>query len=115
MAKWRGFGGDTGFWNHTVEAMTLSAGLAPHTRNTTLISSIAPVIMHPAVFAKIAATLDDICDGRLMLNIVSAGNKAEYTQMGMYPENFEDYRYEYTEEWLHVCKRLWTEDSVTHH
>lgn len=115
MAKWRGFGGDTGFWNHTVEAMTLSAGLAPHTRNATIISTIAPAIMHPAVFAKMAATLDDVCGGRLMLNIVSAGNKTEYTQMGMYPDNFEEYRYEYTEEWLHVCKRLWTEESVTHH
>jgi pyrimidine oxygenase len=115
MAKWRGFGGETGFWNHTVEAMTLTAGLAPLTQRATLIASIAPAIMHPAVFAKMAATLDDVCGGRLMLNVVSAANKTEYTQMGLYPENFEEYRYDYTEEWLHVCKRLWTEERVTHH
>lgn len=115
MCKWRGFGGATDFWNYTVESMTLTAGLAAFAPRAGLIASIAPAIIHPAVFAKMAATLDDICQGRLMLNIVSAANKDEYTQMGLYPDNFEAYRYEYTEEWLHVVKRLWTEEHVTHH
>jgi pyrimidine oxygenase len=115
MCKWRGFGGATGFWNTTVESMTLTAGLAPLTKRASMIASIAPAIVHPAVFAKMAATLDDVCKGRLMLNIVSAANKTEYAQMGLYPEDFESYRYEYTEEWLQVVKRLWTEERVTHH
>jgi pyrimidine oxygenase len=34
--------------------------------------------------------------------------------MGLFPDNFEDYRYEYTEEWISVVKRLWTEPSVAH-
>ena len=112
MAKWRGFGGETDFWKYSIESMTLMAGLAPLTR-LRLIASIAPALMHPAVFAKMAATMDDIAGGRLGINIVSAGNRGEYTQMGLYPDNFEDYRYDYTEEWLEVVKRLWTEDSVT--
>jgi pyrimidine oxygenase len=58
--------------------------------------------------------MDDVCGGRLGINIVSAANKGEYTQMGLYPDNFEDYRYAYTEEWLTLVKRLWTEPSVTH-
>jgi pyrimidine oxygenase len=61
-----------------------------------------------------AATLDDISGGRVAINIVSAGNKGEYTQMGLYPDDFENFRYEYTEEWLLIVKRLWAEDSVTH-
>jgi pyrimidine oxygenase len=114
MGKWRGFGGATEFWKHQVEATTLIAALANTVPTLRLIASVAPILIHPAVFAKIAATLDDISGGRVGINIVSAGNKGEYTQMGLYPENFEDIRYEYTEEWISVVKRLWSEDNVTH-
>jgi pyrimidine oxygenase len=114
MAKWRGFGGETDFWKYSIESMTLMAGLAPVTEGLRLVASVAPALIHPAVFAKMAATLDDIAGGRLGINLVSAGNRGEYTQMGLYPENFEDFRYDYTEEWLTLVKRLWTEDSVTH-
>jgi pyrimidine oxygenase len=115
MCKWRGFFGETKFWNTTVESMMLMASLAPYTREVQLIGSIAPLIMHPVVFAKMAATLDDACGGRLAVNIVSAANRDEYVQMGLYPENFESFRYDYTSEWLEIVKRLWTEESVTFH
>ncbi len=115
MCKWRGFFGDTKFWNYTVESMMLMAGLAPYTREVLLIGSIAPAIIHPAVFAKMASTLDEICGGRLAVNIVSAANRDEYVQMGLYPENFESFRYDYTAEWLHVVKSLWTQESTTFH
>src|SRR5579871_566727 len=114
MAKWRGFGGATRFWDYSLESTMLMAALAASTSEIQLIASIAPSLVHPAVYAKMAATLDDICDGRLVVNLVSAGNRDEYAQMGLYPENFEAYRYAYTREWLEVCNRLWTEDSVTH-
>jgi pyrimidine oxygenase len=114
MAKWRGFGGETDFWKYCIESMTLMTGLAPVTTNLRLIASIAPALIHPAVFAKMAATMDDVAGGRMGINIVSAGNRGEYEQMGLFPENFEDYRYDYTEEWLTIVKRLWTEDSVSY-
>jgi pyrimidine oxygenase len=113
MAKWRGFGGDVEFWKHSIESMILMTGLAAAAPTLRLIASIAPALMHPAVFAKMAATMDDVAGGRMGFNIVSAGNKGEYTQMGLWPENFEDYRYEYCEEWVSAVKRLWTEDNVT--
>jgi pyrimidine oxygenase len=113
MAKWRGFGGDVEFWKYSVESMILMSGLASAAPTMRLIASIAPALMHPAVFAKMAATMDDVSDGRMGFNVVSAGNKGEYTQMGMWPENFEDYRYDYCDEWISVVKRLWTEDNVT--
>ncbi len=113
MAKWRGFGGETDFWKYSLESTMLMAGLAAHVPRLRLIASVAPALIHPAVFAKMAATLDDVTGGRLGVNIVSAANPGEYTQMSLYPENFESFRYEYTEEWLTLVKRLWTEDSVT--
>jgi pyrimidine oxygenase len=113
MAKWRGFGGDVEFWKYSIESMILMTGLAAAAPTLRLIASIAPALMHPAVFAKMAATMDDVAGGRMGFNIVSAGNKGEYTQMGLWPENFEDYRYDYCEEWVTAVKRLWTEDNVT--
>src|SRR5258708_3484213 len=115
MAKWRGFGGEVEFWKYSLESMILMSGLAAAAPTMRLIASIAPALMHPAVFAKMAATMDDVAGGsRMGINIVSAGNKGEYTQMAMYPENFEEYRYEYNEEWVSVVKRLWADESVTH-
>lgn len=114
MAKWRGFGGATNFWRHSIESTMLMAGLAGYVPRLRLIASVAPALIHPAVFAKMAATMDDITGGRLGINIVSAGNPGEYMQMGLYPENFESFRYDFTEEWLEIVKRLWTEDSVSY-
>jgi pyrimidine oxygenase len=114
MAKWRGFGGEVGFWKYSIESMILMSGLAPFAPTLRLIASIAPALMHPAVFAKMATTMDDISGGRMGINIVSAGNKGEYTQMNMYPQNFESYRYDYNDEWVSLVKRLWSEDSVTY-
>ena len=114
MAKWRGYAGTTNFWRYSIESTMLMAGLAACVPRLRLIASVAPALIHPAVFAKMASTMDDITGGRLGINIVSAGNADEYRQMGLYPENFESFRYDYTEEWLEVVKRLWTEDSVTY-
>lgn len=113
MAKWRGFGGEVEFWKYSVESMILMTGLAAAVPSMRLISSIAPALMHPAVFAKMAATMDDVAKGRMGINIVSAGNKGEYTQMDLYPENFEDYRYDYNDEWVTIVKRLWSEEATT--
>lgn len=113
MAKWRGFGGATEFWKYSIESMILMTGLAAVTPRLRVIASVAPALIHPAVFAKMAATMDDVCGGRLGINIVSAANKGEYAQMGLYPDDFEDYRYDYTDEWLTLVKRLWSEPRVS--
>lgn len=113
MGKWRGFGGEIDFWKHQLESMTLMTGLAAAVPDLHMIASVSPALIHPAVFAKMAVTMDEVAGGRMGINIVSAGNRDEYAQMGLFPENFEQYRYDYTEEWLTIVKRLWSEDSVT--
>lgn len=113
MGKWRGFGGEIDFWKYQLESMTLMTGLAAVVPELRMIASVAPALIHPAVFAKMAATMDDVAGGRMGINIVSAGNRDEYAQMGLFPKNFEEFRYDYTEEWLTIVKRLWAEDSVT--
>ena len=115
QVKWRGYGGDSGHWDAAQESFTLMAGLAAVTSTIRLIASVAVRTVNPAVVAKMAATVDDIADGRFAVNIVAGWNTFEYAQMGLWSD--DDYylnRYEYADEYLTVLKRLWTEDRVSY-
>jgi pyrimidine oxygenase len=113
MSKWRGFGGETNFWESTLESVALMTGLAAVTSRIGVIATIQPVLFPPAVAAKMAATIDDLSGGRFGINIVTGSFLDEYDQMGILPPNYAANRYRYAAEWIHVVKRLWSEESVT--
>ena len=115
MLKWKGVGGATRFWDSSFESFSLMAGLAAVTERVRLIATVNPLLFHPAVMAKMAATIDDVSGGRLGLNIVTGATLGEYSQMGVLPEGYDRTRYAYATEWTQVLKRLWTETAVTHH
>ncbi len=116
MMKFRGFGGETGYWDACLESFTLMAGIAAATETIGLFPSISILSQHPAVVARMVATIDDISGGRCGLNIVTGWNRAEYAQMGMWPgASHYERRYEYAEEYLKVIKTLWQEGRCTHH
>ena len=115
MMKFRGFGGETGYWDSCLESFTLMAGIAAQTKSIGLFPSISILSQHPAVVARMVATIDDISGGRCGLNIVTGWNRPEYTQMGMWPgdEHYQK-RYEYAAEYVHVLKELWTSGRSTY-
>lgn len=113
MSKWRGFGGVTHFWESTLESLALMTGLAAVTSRIGIIATVQPLLFPPAVAAKMAATIDDLSNGRLGLNIVTGSFLDEYEQMGILPPDYGPNRYRYAHEWMHVVKRLWAEESVT--
>lgn len=115
QSVWRGHGGEREFWDHSLEGFTLMAALAQRTRRLGLVASVPPLLYPPAVAAKMVATLDEVSDGRAGLNIVAGAHLAEYDQMGLLPEEYGSFRYEYTDEWTTVVKALWGEGRVTHH
>jgi len=112
MAKWRGFGGATRFWDFTLESVSVMTALAASTRRLRLIATMSPPLLHPVVAAKMAATIDQISGGRFGINVVTGSSLAEYEQMGVLPDGYDGYRYGYATEWLAVMKRLWTEPAV---
>lgn len=108
MMKYRGFGGDTGYWDACLESFTLMAALASVTETIGLFPSISILSQHPAVVARMVATIDDISAGRCGLNIVTGWNRAEYAQMGMWPgDSHYERRYEYAAEYVGILKTLW--------
>ena len=56
MGKWRGFGGDTGHWGHSLEAVTMCAGLASITKRVKVWATLHAILHNPAVAAKMIAT-----------------------------------------------------------
>jgi pyrimidine oxygenase len=114
MTKWRGYGGTTQHWDHAKESFSLMSALAAVTSRVQLVTSIALPTLHPAVAARMATTLDDISDGRVIVNIVAGWNKYEYSQMGLWPgDAYYSYRYDYATEYVEVLRRLWDEGRVT--
>jgi pyrimidine oxygenase len=115
MMKYRGFGGETGYWDACLETFTLMAGLAAATSRIGLFPSVTLLAHHPALAARMVATIDQISGGRCGLNIVTGWNKPEYVQMGLWPGD-EHYarRYELAADYLSIVKSLWRHGRVTH-
>jgi pyrimidine oxygenase len=108
MVKFRGFGGQTEFWDHTLETFTIMSALAATSSRMKMYASVAVLTLHPAVVARMAATIDDVAPGRFGINIVSGWNRSEYSQMGMWPgDQYFGERYDYATEYVQVMKELW--------
>ncbi len=95
---------------HLHEPMTLLAWVAGFTRTIELVPS---VIVLPArqtvLFAKQAAEVDRLSQGRLRLGIGVGGHRREYGSLG---QDFATRGRRCTEQ-MQLLKRLWTEPRVT--
>ena len=109
MGKWRGFGGETDHWGASLESVTMMAGIAALTKRVKVWATLHAILHNPVVAAKMIATLDHISGGRAGLNIVAGAYRGEFEQMGAWDESLDhDARYDLTEEWTQIIKRLWT-------
>lgn len=114
MAKWKGFGGVTEHWRHSLESQILMAALAAITKRVRIVATVHTLLQNPAVTAKMIATLDQISGGRAGLNVVNGSYKGEFEQMGAWRANVgHDERYDLADEWMQIIKRLWSEDQVS--
>ncbi|MBY8882118.1 LLM class flavin-dependent oxidoreductase [Actinacidiphila acidipaludis] len=94
------------------DTFTLATALAARTETFRPLIAIRPGYWQPAHFAAAAATLDQFSRGRVLVNIVSGlDNLAAYGDGNADPAQ----RYARTEEFLHLVRRLWTEEQVTFH
>jgi len=116
MGKWRGFGGETDHWGTSMESVTMMAGIAQATKRVKIWATMHTILHNPVVVAKMITTLDHISNGRAGLNIVAGAYRGEFEQMGAWDESVgHDGRYDLSEEWLAVIKRLWSESRVDFH
>jgi alkanesulfonate monooxygenase len=61
----------------------------------------------PTVMAKMLSTLDQLTDGRVLVNLIAGGSAAELAADGSFYDH--DERYEVMDETVTIMKRVWTE------
>lgn len=97
----------------SLDAWSTAAALAAVTSTLELMVAVRPTFHSPALFAKQAANIDHISNGRLALNVVSSWWEQEARMYGVDFDKHDD-RYGRTAEWLDVVNTLWTQDRTTH-
>ena len=97
----------------TLECWTTLSALAAETSRIRLTPLVlANTYRHPAVFAKMASTLDVISNGRVEVGIGAGGGRGDHRASGLdFPST--SVRVRMLEESIEMMKRLWTEEEVT--
>jgi dimethylsulfone monooxygenase len=96
-----------------LDAWSTAAALAAVTNSIELMVAVRPNFHQPALFAKQAANIDRISNGRLALNVVSSWWADEARQYGLEFDRHDD-RYARTGEWLDVVAGLWREKRFSY-
>lgn len=87
------------------ETWTTAAALAAVTARIRLLIAVRPGFIAPGLFARMAATLDQISGGRIDINVVPGGIQGDMERLGV-TSNHER-RYEQAEEFIAACRTLW--------
>ena len=94
------------------DAWVVASSLAPLTERLKFLVAIRPGIVSPTVGARMAATLDRLSDGRLLINVVTGGDPVELKGDGLFLDHAE--RYRLTAEFLRVWRALLAGETVNH-
>jgi F420-dependent oxidoreductase-like protein len=95
------------------EGLTLLAAMAAHTERLRCgVIVLGVTYRHPAVLAKMAATIDHISGGRLELGVGAAWYELEHGQYGI-PFPRIGVRMDMLDETARILRSLWTQERTT--
>jgi alkanesulfonate monooxygenase len=105
-----------------LDAWMVAATLAQHTERIKFLVAFRPGFVNPPVAARMAATLDSLTGGRILLNVVTGGHLHELAKDGDFVrddggewrEVDHDSRYRRTAEFMDVVTRSWHERDWEH-
>lgn len=92
------------------DAWVVASTLVPATEKLKFLVAVRPGLMSPTLAARMAATLDRFSNGRLLINVVTGGDKAELEGDGVFLDHSD--RYGLTGEFLEVWKRVLQGEEV---
>jgi dimethyl sulfone monooxygenase SfnG len=112
------------------EPVSLSQALLMSTKRLKVIAALLPGPWNPAVAAKMIASIDNYCNGRVCVNVVSGWFKlevrvswkriltamltyAQFTSIGQWWLDHSE-RYRRSREFIECLKGIWTNDSFTY-
>lgn len=88
------------------EVIPFAAGVAPDLHRINLLTAIRCGEMHPPMLARTLASLDQMLQGRLTINIINS-------DLPGYREE-ADFRYQRCVETIQILKQAWTSDRIEH-
>lgn len=103
----------TGYSSSTPDGFEVAGYAAAHTERLGYLIAHRPGFVAPTLAARKAATLDQLTNGRIALHIITGGNDVEQRQDGDWLDH--DSRYNRTDEYLDVMRRIWTETEPFDH
>jgi len=101
----------TGSWCE--DAWLTTAALTQLTTKLKFLVAFRPGLLSPTLAAQMAATYQRLSGGRLLLNVVTGGDKTEQERFGDYLS--KDERYARTGEFLDVVRNAWSGEPYDFH
>jgi alkanesulfonate monooxygenase len=98
-----------GYTSSSAEGFQIAQYAAAHTDHLKFLVAHRPGFVMPTLAARTAATFDNLTDGRLWLHIISGGADGEQRRDGDWIGH--DERYERTDEYLEIMRRMWTSEK----
>ncbi|ADO07886.1 alkanesulfonate monooxygenase (plasmid) [Pantoea vagans C9-1] len=92
------------------DSWLVASALAPITKKLRYLVAVRPGLQPPSLAARMAATLDRLSGGRLLINVVTGGDPVENKGDGIFLSHEE--RYQVTKEFLEVYSRLLKGEKV---
>ncbi|MBV4366572.1 FMNH2-dependent alkanesulfonate monooxygenase [Erwinia sp. BNK-24-b] len=92
------------------DSWLVASALAPITKRLRYLVAVRPGLQPPTLAARMAATLDRLSEGRLLINVVTGGDPVENKGDGIFLSHAE--RYQVTREFLEVYSRLLKGEKV---
>jgi alkanesulfonate monooxygenase len=91
------------------DSWVVASALVPLTERLKFLVAVRPGLQSPSVAARMAATLDRLSGGRLLINVVTGGDPVELEGDGLFLDH--DERYRLTDEFLTIWRRLLVRNS----
>ena len=97
---------------HCEDPFAVAAALASHTERLRFLTALRPGLATPTLFARQAAAIDRLSNGRFLVNVVAGGDAKELAGEGIFYSH--DERYAHAAEFLTVFRKLIEGETVSH-
>jgi FMNH2-dependent dimethyl sulfone monooxygenase len=98
---------------HDLAAWVLASAVASRFDNIRALVAVHPGLWDPVMTAKLAASLDRICKGRIAINIVNGWFDQEFEMFGGKVLQGDE-RYRRTTEFIEILRGLWTQETFSY-
>jgi alkanesulfonate monooxygenase len=102
-----------GYFSDAPDGFLVGAHAASVTERLGFLLAHRPGFVAPPVAARKLATLDQLCDGRLAVHIITGGSDAEQAKDGDWLDH--EARYRRSAEYVSLLRRTWTEPEPFDH